>query len=147
MRIILKEDVKKLGEQGDIVDAADGYARNYLIPRGMAVEATRQKIKSLKRDEKLQQEKEQGKINQAKEIAGKIEDSIFEFSVKAGEEGRLFGSVTTKDIAEKANNAGFEIEKKNINLDENIKSLGVHKVQVKIYKDVTATINVKVVEA
>jgi len=147
MRIILKEDVKKLGEQGDIVDAADGYARNYLIPRGMAVEATRQKIKSLKRDEKLQQEKEQGKINQAKEIAGKIEDSVFEFSVKAGEEGRLFGSVTTKDIAEKANNAGFEIEKKNINLDENIKSLGVHKVQVKIYKDVTATINVKVVEA
>lgn len=147
MKVILKEDVKKLGEEGDIVEVADGYARNYLIPRKLVVEATRQKVKSLKREEKLQQKKEKEKIQQAEKIAKKIEDRIFEFSVKAGEEGRLFGSVTSKDIAEKVNDAGFEIEKKNIELEDKIKSLGTHKVSVKMYKDVVATINVKVVEA
>ena len=147
MKVILKEDVKKLGEEGDIVEVADGYARNYLIPRKLVVEATRQKVKSLKREEKLQQKKEKEKIQQAEKIAKKIEDRIFEFSVKAGEEGRLFGSVTSKDIAEKVNDAGFEIEKKNIQLEDKIKSLGTHKVPVKMYKDVVAAINVKVVEA
>ncbi len=147
MKVILKEDVKKLGKEGDIVDVADGYARNYLMPRKLATKATRQKIKSLKREEKRQQKKEQEKVEEAEKTTEKIEDRIFEFSVKAGEEGRLFGSVTSKDIAEKVNDAGFEIEKKNIDLEDKIKSLGTHKIPVKIYKNVVATINVKVVEA
>ncbi len=146
MKIILREDVKKLGEKGDIIEVADGYARNYLLPRKLAVEATQQKIKSLKREEKQEKKREKEKIKETEEMAKKLEEQVFEFSVKAGEEGRLFGSVTTKDIAEKVNNAGFEIERKNIELDQNIKSLGVHKISVKLFKGVTATINVKVVE-
>ncbi len=146
MEVILIEDVKKLGSEGEVVDVADGYARNYLFPKGLAVEATKGKKKQIKHRKKKRKRKEEEKISEAKEMAAKLEKEKFTFPVKAGEQGRLFGSVTSKDIAEKVNGVGFEIDKKEIDLDENIKELGVHKVPVKIYKDVSADIKVEVVE-
>jgi len=146
MEVILVEDVEKLGSEGEVVDVADGYARNYLLPKGLAVEATKGKKKQIKHRKKKRKHKEEEKINEAKEMAAELEKEKFIFPVKAGEQGRLFGSVTSKDIAEKVNNAGYDIEKKEIDLDDNIKELGIKKVPVKLYKDVYADIKVEVVE-
>ena len=147
MKLILKEDVEKLGEAGDVVDVADGYARNYLLPRQLAVEATEHRLNQLEKKQEKKKKKEKNKRENAEEIASDLEDEKYSFSVKAGEEGRLFGSVTSKDIAEKLKDKGYEVEKKDVELDENIKSLGVHKVSVKIYDDIYAEIKVKVEEA
>lgn len=147
MEVILQKDVKKLGNEGDVVKVSDGYARNYLIPKGLAVEATSGKIKQLKQKEKARKKKEMEKIAEAEKMAQKMESEKFVLSVKAGENGRLFGSITTKDIAEAVKKAGYEIDKRKIDLDENIKTLGTHKVSVKIYKDVSATLKIQVVEA
>mgnify|MGYP006302200731 CR=1 FL=1 len=146
MKIILKEDVQKLGSKGDVVDVADGYARNYLLPRKLAVEATKQKLEELKRKEHKQEKKENEKIEEAQEKADKMSEGQYEFKVKAGEEGKLFGSVTTNDIAERLKENGFNVDKKDIKLEENIKSLGVHNVTVQLFQDVAAEIKVNVKE-
>lgn len=147
MKVILREDVKKLGKQGEVVKVADGYGRNYLIPKGLADEATEGNIKHLKHQQKVRQKKKVEKIEEAEELVEEIEKEKFQIAVKAGENGRLFGSVNTKDIAKIVNEAGYEIDKRKIDLDDPIKSLGVHKVKVKIFKDVEATLTIKVVEA
>lgn len=146
MKVVLTKDVKKLGSKGDVVEAADGYARNYLMPRGLAVEATQQKIKELKEKEAKQNRLENEKREDAKKLKSKLESEKFEIKVKAGENGRLFGSVNTKDIAEAASNKGYDIDKRKIQLDDSIKSLGMHNVEVKIYDDITATLKVNVKE-
>ena len=146
MEVILIEDVDKLGSEGEVVDVAGGYARNYLFPKGLAIEATKGKKKQIKQRKKKKRKREKEKIADAKEMANKLENEKFSFPVKAGENGRLFGSVTTKDIAEKVNGAGYDIDKREIDLDDNIKSLGIHKVAVKIYKDVSAEMKIEVVE-
>lgn len=146
MEIILTEDVEKLGIEGEVVDVADGYARNYLLPKGLGVEATKGKKKQIKHKKKKRKRREEEKIDDAKKIAEKLEAENFVFPVKAGENGRLFGSVTSKDIAEKVNAAGYDIEKKEIDLDDNIKDLGIQKVPVKIYKNVSADIKIEVTE-
>lgn len=148
MKVILREDVEDLGSEGDIVDVADGYARNYLLPRRLAEEATEGKIKQVRQRKEKREKKKKKQRQVAQEKADKLSAETFEISVKAGEEGRLFGSVTTADIAEKLSEAGYdEVEKVNIELDENIKDLGVHKVPVKIFEDIRAEIKIKVVEA
>ncbi len=147
MKVILREDIEKLGERGDIVDVADGYARNYLLPKQMAVQAEQQKIEEIQHREKQKRKQEQRKIEEAQNQAAKMEEEKFIFHVKAGEEGRLFGSITTQDIAERAAEKGYEIDRRNIDLDENIKSLGEHKVPVKIYEDVWAQLNIEVAAA
>ncbi|MFP4661789.1 MAG: 50S ribosomal protein L9 [Halanaerobiales bacterium] len=147
MKVILRKDVKKLGSKGDVVKVSDGYARNFLIPKGMAEEATEGHLNQLKHKEKVQQRKEAEKISEAEKIAEKLEKEKFEISVKAGENGRLFGSVTTKDIADTVNKAGYKIDKRKIDLDEHIKSLGVHNIKVKLYQDVEANLKIQIVEA
>ncbi|MDI3548554.1 MAG: large subunit ribosomal protein [Halanaerobiales bacterium] len=147
MKVILKEDVKKLGKKGDIVKVADGYGRNYLLPKGLAEVATESNLNELKNKEKVRKRKEKERIAEAKELAARLEKEKFVISVKAGENGRLFGSVTTKDIAEAVKKAGYEIDKRKIDLNEHIKSLGTHRVNVKIYEDISATLKVQVVEA
>ncbi|HLV10686.1 MAG TPA: 50S ribosomal protein L9 [Halanaerobiales bacterium] len=147
MEVILKEDVKKLGKRGEVVKVADGYGRNYLIPRGLAEEATTGNVKQLKNKLKAKKRKISVQIAEAKELAEKLEAEKYEISVKAGEKGRLFGSVTTKDIADLVEKAGYNIDKRKIDLDEHIKSLGVHKVKVKLVEDVEAILNIEVVEA
>ncbi|ACL71077.1 50S ribosomal protein L9 [Halothermothrix orenii] len=147
MKVILKKDVKKLGKKGDVVSVSDGYARNYLIPRGLAEEATRGNITQLKEKEKIKEKKHQQKIEEARDMASKLEKEKFVIKVKSGENGRLFGSVTTKDIAETVKKAGYKIDKRKIDLDDNIKALGTYRVPVKIFEDVVATLKIQVVEA
>ncbi|AZO93545.1 50S ribosomal protein L9 [Halocella sp. SP3-1] len=147
MKVILKSDVKKLGSKGDIVKVSDGYARNFLMPKGLAEEATQSNLNELKHKEKIQERKYKENLTEAEELASKLEEKDFVIAVKAGENGRLFGSVTTKDIAKAVKKEGFKIDKRKIDLSDHIKSLGVHKVKVKIFKDVEATLKVKVVEA
>src|SRR6056297_377445 len=146
MKVVLKEDVKKLGSKGDVVEAADGYARNYLMPRGLAVEATQQKVKEMKEKEAKKNRLENEKREDANKLKSKLESEKFEIKVKAGEKGRLFGSVNTKDIAEAASDKGYDIDKRKIQLDDSIKSLGMHTVEVKIYDDITALLKVNVKE-
>ncbi len=147
MKIILQEDVEKLGAMGDVVEVADGYARNYLLPRGIAVEATKGKLKNLKLKIKKQKRKKEELSKEAQALAEKLSAEKFVFAVKSGENGKLFGSVTSKDIFEKVEEAGYDIDKRKIELDDHIKTLGTHKINVKVYEDVTAELKVKVVEA
>jgi len=147
MEIILREDVDKLGASGDVVEVADGYARNYLIPRGYAVRATESEKKRLRHEIEKAKKRKAEKTEQAQNLKAQLEDERFIFPVKAGEKGKLFGSVTTKDIAEEASKEGYDIDKRNISLDDNIKELGVHKVPVKLFDDIYANLIIEVVEA
>ena len=148
MEIILKEDVEKLGNKGEVVEVADGYARNYLLPKGLAVFATKENLNQLKQQLKKEERKEEERREEAQEIADKLSELELEFAVKAGEEGRLFGSVTDKDIAESIEEEiSVEIDKKDIKMDDNIKELGAHKIEIDLYKDIKAELKVKVIEA
>jgi large subunit ribosomal protein L9 len=147
MEIILREDVDKLGSSGDIVEVAAGYGRNYLIPRGYAVEATESQKKRLRHEIERAKKRKAEKTEEAQALKTKLEAERFIFPVKAGENGKLFGSVTTKDIGEAAESEGYELDKRNISLDENIKELGVHKVPVKLFDDIYANLIVEVIEA
>jgi large subunit ribosomal protein L9 len=146
MKVILKEDVKNIGSMGQIVDLADGFVRNYLVPRGLAVEANVKNIKSLEHEKKVIQEKAKKIRNQAQDLAGKISDLTLVIKAKAGEEGKLFGSVTTMDIAEQLKNAGFEIDKKKISVEEPIKRIGSYSVKVRIHPEIATEVNLQVVE-
>ncbi|MCC3144702.1 50S ribosomal protein L9 [Halanaerobium sp. Z-7514] len=146
MKVVLTEDVKKLGSQGDVVDVADGYARNYLFPRGLAVEATKGKVKEIKEKEAKKARIKREKKEEAKKLKEKLEAEKFVLKVKAGESGRLFGSVNTKDIAETAAEKGYDIDKRKIELSDSIKTLGMHKVEIKLYDDISAELNIKVEE-
>jgi|WetSurSiteA1Bulk_404760.scaffolds.fasta_scaffold01158_5 large subunit ribosomal protein L9 len=146
MKVILKDDVKNIGTMGQIVEVTDGYGRNYLVPKGLAVEANTRNIKSLEHAKRVIQEKAKKVRNQAQELSNKISTVSLVMKAKAGEEGKLFGTVTTMDIAESLKNQGIEIDKKKISLDEPIKRLGSYAVNIKIHPDVTTQINLQVVE-
>jgi large subunit ribosomal protein L9 len=146
MKVILKDDVKNIGNMGQIVDVADGYGRNYLVPKGLAVEANIKNIKSLEHAKRVIQEKAKKVRNQAQELSNKISTVSLVMKAKAGEEGKLFGTVTTMDIAESLKSQGIEIDKKKISLDEPIKRLGSYAVNIKIHPEVTTQINLQVVE-
>ncbi len=145
MKVILKQDVKKVGKKGDIVNVADGYARNFLIARGLAVPETKKSLEILgeqkAKDEMLQKQMAQ----EARELAKKLEGMVFEFPVKSGAEGKVFGSVSTKQITESLQKQGIVIDKRKILDKEPIQSLGVTKVRVELFKDVIGTLNVKLV--
>jgi large subunit ribosomal protein L9 len=144
MEVILIENVDKLGSRGQIVKVADGYARNYLLPKKMAVQATTQgrkwveqrRVKFLKLEAKEKAE--------AEELAQIMNGVAVSFTRKVGEHGNLFGSVTALDIAEKLNSQGYNLDRRKIQLDNPIKVLGEYDVPVKIHRDVTATVKVKV---
>lgn len=147
MKVILLKDVNKLGKKGDLVEVAPGYARNYLIPNNFAKEATKGNIKQLKHERKIMEKKEQEELEKAKKLAKKLENSQIELKARSGEQGKLFGSITTKDIAEalkKQQNVG--VDKRKIQLDDPIKSLGTYEVIVKLAPEVESKIRVKVVE-
>jgi large subunit ribosomal protein L9 len=146
MKIILREDIKALGKMGQIVDVADGYARNYLVPRGLAVEANTKNIRSLEHEKKIIQEKAKKLKDSAQDFALRISSMTLAIKAKAGEEGKLFGSVTTMDIAEALKNEGLEVDKKKILLEEPIKRLGSYSVNIKIHHEISAQLNVQVIE-
>ncbi len=146
MKVILKEDVKKLGNMGQIVTVADGFARNYLVPRGLAVEASSKNMKSLEHAHKVIQEKAKKVKESLQDFADRLSKVTLVMKAKAGEEGKLFGSVTSMDIAEQLKNEGIEIDKKKISLEEPIKRLGTYSVGIHLHSDIDAKITLQVIE-
>ena len=148
MKVILLEDVKALGKKGQIVNVNDGYARNFILPKKLGLEANNKNLNDLKlkkaNDEKIAQEQ----LEDAQELGKKIEAGKVELAIKVGEGGRTFGSVSTKEIAAAVKEQmGYDIDKKKIQLKEAIKALGTHNVPVKLHTKVTAELKVVVKEA
>ena len=145
MKVILKQDVKDLGKKDSLVNVSDGYAKNYLMPRGLAVEATAGNINEMKNKQQALADKQQRELDRAKEIKAALAGKNVTLKVKAGENGKLFGAVSGKDIAEAAAaQLGINIDKKKIVLDDPIKTTGVHTVQAKLHAGVSAEIKVVV---
>ena len=148
MKIILLQDVKSLGKKGDIINANDGYARNFILPKKLGVEATGKNLNDLKLQNQNAEKIAAQNLADAKELAKKIEEQKIVVSMKAGEGGKVFGSVSTKEIAEETKKqTGIEIDKKKIQLSEAIKGFGMYEVPVKLHSKVTATLKISVVEA
>lgn len=148
MEIVLLEDVKALGKKGQIVKVNDGYARNFILPKKLGVEATAKNLNDLKLQKANAQKVAAEQLAEAKALAEKIGELSVTLKMKAGEGGRAFGSISSKEIAVAAKDQlGLEIDKKKMVLPEAIKTFGTHEVPVKLHKDVTAKLTVKVTEA
>jgi len=147
MKVILKENIETLGHIGDIVKVAPGYARNYLLPKGLAVEATEKNAKALEHVKRQMAYKKDKALESARNLAAKLGELSVDLLHKAGEEGKLFGAVTTMEIAAYLKEKGFEIDRKTIHLAEPIKHVGEFDVPVKIHPEVSATLKVKVAAA
>ena len=148
MEIVLLEDVKALGKKGQIVKVNDGYARNFILPKKLGVEATSKNLNDLKLQKATEAKLAAEQLAAAKELAAKIEAGSVSLSMKAGESGKAFGSVSSKEIAAAATQQlGLEIDKKKLVLPEPLKTFGTHQVPLKLHKDVTAKLTVKIVEA
>jgi large subunit ribosomal protein L9 len=145
MEVILKEDVSNLGAMGEVVKVKPGYARNFLMPRGMAVEASRRNIAALEHQKRLVEVKRGRERKAATAVADKIEGMVLEVRARAGEEDRLYGSVTNLDLEKLIQARGFQIDRRRIDLADPIKRLGTYRITVGIAHDVKATITVKVV--
>ena len=144
MQIILQEDVEKLGHRGDVVTVKPGYARNFLLPKKLAVEATAGNMKALERIRAALAKKTATELDAAQKQAELLRVVALKFTRKTGENDQMFGSVTTGDIAESLKKEGFEIDKRQIQLPEPLKSLGDFPVTIKVFRDVTAQIQVNV---
>ena len=144
MKIILREDVERLGRKGDIVTVKDGYARNYLIPRGLALPVTRGNIRMIEEEKRRLLRQREKEAKTAQELADKLSQMELEIYKKAGENDVLYGSVTAAELAEALKEKGFEIDRKNIILEEPIKRLGVHYFEVRVHHDVKARVRVVV---
>ena len=148
MEVILLEDVKALGKKGQIVKVNDGYARNYVLPKKLGIEATTKNLNDLKLQKANEEKRQQEILEEAKALKAKIEERAVTVSIKAGEGGRTFGSVSAKEISAAAQGQlGFEVDKKKMQLTEPLKALGSYIIPVKLHKDVTAELTVKVIEA
>lgn len=147
MKVILLQDVKSLGKKGEIVNVSDGYARNFVLPRKLGVEANSSNMNDLKLQKANADKVAQEQLEKAKELAVQLETKEVVLAMKAGEGGRAFGSVSSKEIAAAAKSqCGLEIDKKKIQLPEAIKALGVYEVNIKLHSKVTGKLKVKVVE-
>ncbi len=142
MEIILKKDTPSIGKMGSVVRVADGFARNYLIPHGIGVEATPENLKRLEKEMKLWVKKAAEHKEEAVRLSHEIEKLTLTFARKSGEEDKLFGSVTSMDIEERIKENGIQINRKIIHLEEPIKTLGTFTVQIKLHPEVTANLNV-----
>jgi large subunit ribosomal protein L9 len=145
MKIILKENIDKLGEAGSIAEVKPGYARNFLIPQGKAILATKSNLKSYEEEKKLEQRKALKGQKAAEELAEKLSKISVTSAVQVGEEDKIFGSITTQNISEMLKDQGFDIDRKKILLSEGLKALGVYDVQIKLHPKVNATVKVWVV--
>jgi large subunit ribosomal protein L9 len=145
MKVILKTDVKDLGHVGEVVNVKDGFARNFLVPQGLAVEASTKNVKVFEHEKKKIHEMARKVKSGAAGLAEKISAAKITIKAKAGEEDKLFGSVTSMDIADALKAEGIEIDKKKIQLDEPIKRIGEYTVAIKLHSEVSAQLNVQVV--
>lgn len=144
MKVILIQDVDTLGEVGDIVEVANGYGRNFLIPRGMAASATARNKRQLEHQQQLREHRIARARKAAETLADKLQAFSCRFTRKAGDENRLFGSVTSMDIADQLKEAGLEVDRRRIQLEQPIKSLGEFTVPVRLQAEVTAEVKVAV---
>lgn len=146
MEIILRQAVENLGKPGDVVKVKSGYARNYLLPHGLAYEATPGNLKRIQQERDRLDAAENERRGAAQVIAEKLEQVSLTFSARVGEEGKLFGSVTAADVAQQLEAQGFHIEKRQIDLHEPIKALGVYRVPVRLHADVKPEVRVWVIK-
>jgi large subunit ribosomal protein L9 len=146
MNVILRSDVKGLGKRGDVVAVADGHARNFLLPRGLAIGASDGAIAQAAAMRKARDNKERASREAAQEVAGRLGSATISVTAKAGNEGRLFGSVTSTEVAKAiAAQTGIEVDKRDIVIDSPIRTVGRHSVIVGLYHDVTSTVAIDVV--
>jgi len=147
MKVILLQDVKSVGKKGDIIDANDGYARNFLIPKKMGVPANAENMNTLKLQKSNEAKVAQEQLEEAQNFAKELESKEVVLAIKAGEGGKTFGSVSSKEIANAyKEQCGITIDKKKIQLPESIKNFGVYEVKIKLHPKVTGTLKVKVKE-
>lgn len=147
MKVILLKDIKGVGKKGDLVNASDGYARNYLFPRKLAEEATASNVKVLNNQKEAERRKKLAEIEAAQKLADMLKGKEIKIKGKSGDNGRLFGAITSKDISEAIKSQfKIDIDKKKI-VTETIKQLGTYEVELKIYPEVSTKINVKIEEA
>ncbi|MCW8796546.1 MAG: 50S ribosomal protein L9 [Chlorobium sp.] len=144
MKVILRKDIATLGDAGEVVDVKNGYANNYLIPQGIALRATEGTLKALETERKQQARKIEQQRIAAREVAEKVQQLNLKVLAKAGESGKLFGTVTSGDIAEALSNEGVSVDRRKISLESPIKTLGAYEVGVKLFMDVSATLKITV---
>ncbi|MDO4604450.1 MAG: 50S ribosomal protein L9 [Helcococcus sp.] len=144
MKVILKADVKGLGKEGELVNAKTGYARNFLFPNGYAIEATPANKKLWEAEKKRQKEEFEQNKQEAEEIKTKLEATTITVEKKVGADGRLFGSVTSGDIADALGKKGFDIDKKKVELSDNLKTQGVYAVNIRVFPEMLAKVKVEV---
>lgn len=145
MKVILRQDFETLGKVGDVVDVKDGYARNYLIPRNIVFRATPSNLNALEEEKKQHVRREEKQLKDAEKLRAELEKVSLTISMKVGEDDKLFGSVTSQMIADALKEKNFTVDKRNVELEEPIKTLGIFEVPVKIHGSVTAKIKVWVV--
>lgn len=147
MKVILLEDIKGVGKKDEVINSSDGYARNYLFPKKLAVEASRENMAKLQAKQESRQFRKDQEKEEAMKIASKLKEITVTIKVKAGENGKIFGGVTAKEIAENLNKEHkIVVDKKKIMLKETIKTLGVYPVEIKLYEGVIGNVKVKIVE-
>ncbi|MCL2421457.1 MAG: 50S ribosomal protein L9 [Defluviitaleaceae bacterium] len=147
MKVILLKDVKGSGKKGQIINVSDGHAKNFLIPRKLAAEATNAALKDWEVQKKTAEHKRQGEIGAAQELAKKMEELTVKIPMKVGANGKLFGSVGSKEIAAATSSqTGIDVDRKKIVLDEPLKNIGVKKIPIKLYANITAQLSVEIVE-
>lgn len=148
MKVSFKQDVRNLGKKGELVETSDGYARNFLFPRNLAAEADNKAMNELKNAESSKQFKIDTQIKQATASKNKLEGQVFKMTAKAGSNGRLFGSVTSKEIAQEIKKQyAISVDKRKVTLDTDIKAFGTYNATVKLYNGIVANIKVQVTEA
>jgi large subunit ribosomal protein L9 len=146
MKVILTQDIKSVGKKGQIIDASDGYARNFLLPKKMAVIADATNLNELKTKQDANKYKHDMTMANAKELSEKMKSFELVFKIKAGENGKIFGSITSKDIAtELAKKYFVEVDKKKVCLDDAIKTVGVYNIEIKLFEGVTGVLKVNVI--
>jgi large subunit ribosomal protein L9 len=145
MKVILRKDFETLGKIGDVVAVKDGYARNYLLPRQIAYRATASSLRALEEEKKQHERQEQKQLKDAEKIGGELEKVSITIAMKVGEDDKLFGSVTSQMIADALKEKGFTVDKRTIELEEPIKTLGIFEVPVKLHTKISAKAKVWVV--
>ena len=145
MKVILKQNVDSLGKAGEVVNVSDGHARNFLIPRGLAAEATDKNISALSQETKRILQNVEKEKKKAQELVGRLSGAVCTIARRVGEQDKLFGSVSNKDIEVVLKHLGFDVDRKSIVLDEPIKSLGEFPVKIKVHPGITAEIKIQVV--
>ncbi|NBC87573.1 MAG: 50S ribosomal protein L9 [Bacteroidetes bacterium] len=145
MKVILLQDVEHLGEQGEIHEVANGYGRNYLIPQGIARLATEGAIKQAREEQRQAARKQAAKADEAQDLADELEDMQVVFTAKVGEDNRIFGTVTTQQIAVELANRGYDIDRRSIDLDEDIREVGTYTAHIQLHPQVKAKLSIQVI--